>query len=413
MPKITKILAREILDSRGSPTVEATVFTKNNKASASVPSGASTGEHEAVELRDKGTRYLGKGVLKAVRNIKGPIAKRLIGRDILEQEFIDEAMIHLDGTPEKKRLGANATLAVSMACARLGAKEKDTPLFKHLTRTYKLRNTKMPRPFFNIINGGKHAGNDLAIQEYMISPKAKKFSEALRKGSEIYHALKEKLKRKYGKFAVNIGDEGGFAPPLKCIEAPLDEIMETALEFTYANDIKLAIDAAATSFYTKTRYLIEGGFKTKEWLKKWYIDTAKAYPLISIEDPFYEEDFEGFAELNKKIGKKVQIVGDDLLCTNIERINKAIEKKSCNTLLLKPNQIGTVTEAIRAAKLAMKNKWNVMVSHRSGETNDNFIAHLSVALGSGEIKSGAPCRGERLAKYNELLRIEEEYKVKS
>ena len=412
MPKITKILAREILDSRGNPTVEATVITKNSKASASVPSGASTGKNEAIELRDKGTRYLGMGVLKAVRNVKGPIAKRLIGRDVGEQEFIDEALIHLDGTPNKSRLGANAILAVSMACARLGAKEENKPLFKYLMKSFKLKDAKMPRPFFNIINGGKHAGNDIAIQEYMISPKAKKFAEALRKGSEVYHVLKKRLAKKYGKQAVNVGDEGGFAPQIKCINAPLDEIMNAALEFTYANDIKLAIDAAATSFYTKSRYLVEGGFKTKKWLSKWYEDTAKAYPLISIEDPFSEEDFEGFAQLTKKIGKKVQIVGDDILCTNVKLIEKAIKEKSCNALLLKVNQIGTVTEAVRAAKLAMKNKWKVMVSHRSGETNDNFISHLAVALGCGQIKSGAPCRGERLAKYNELLRIEEEYKIK-
>ena len=263
MPKITKILARELLDSRGNPSVEATVFTKNNRACASVPSGSSTGKNEAVELRDGGTRYLGMGVLKAVKNVKGPIAKRLIGRDVCEQEFIDEALIHLDGTPNKKRLGTNAILAVSMACARLGAEEKGQPLFRYLMKSFGLRNAKIPRPFFNIINGGKHAGNDLAIQEYMISPKARKFSESLRKGSEVYHVLKKRLAKKYGKQAVNVGDEGGFAPQMKCIDAPLDEIMNAALEFTYANDIKLAIDAAATSFYTKSRYLVEGGFKTK------------------------------------------------------------------------------------------------------------------------------------------------------
>lgn len=412
MPKIKKILAKEILDSRGNPTIETTIFSKNNKATASVPSGASTGKKEAKELRDNGKRYQGKGVLKAIKNIEGPIAKRLIGRDSEEQEFIDEALIHLDGTENKTRLGANAILAVSMACLKLTAKENELPLFKQIMNTYKLKEARIPRPFFNIINGGKHAGNGLAIQEYMITPNAKKFSESLQKGTEIYHTLKNILEKKYGKQATNVGDEGGFAPTIKNIEIPLKEIQQASKKCGYEKETKYAIDAAATSFYKKPNYIINEETKTKEWLIKWYENMIKKYPLISIEDPLQEEDFKGFSEITKNIGSKVQIVGDDLLCTNLKLIKKAIEEKSCNTLLLKINQIGTITEAIRSAKLAEQNKWKIMVSHRSGETNENFIAHLAVALGCGEIKAGAPCRGERLAKYNELLRIEEDHKIK-
>ncbi len=413
MAKITKITAREILDSRGWPTVEATVYTKNEKASASVPSGKSTGKNEAKELRDGGKRYLGKGVLKAVKNITGPIAKRLIGRDVKEQEFLDEAMIHLDGTKDKKRLGANAILAVSMAAARLASVEKRIPLFKHLMQCYGFKKAKMPVPYLNIINGGKHAGNNLAIQEYMINPRGKTFAEALCKGTEIYQTLKKQLENKYGKQAVNVGDEGGFAPQINESKKPLQEIQTAIKKLKYSRDVKLAIDAAAASFYRRGKYYFDKKLRTKEYLMNFYSNITKKYSVISIEDPFNETDFKSFAELNKKIGRKVQIVGDDLLCTNTKLIEKAVKEKSCNTLLLKINQIGTITEAVRAAKLAMQNKWNVMVSHRSGETNDNFIAHLTVALGCGQIKAGAPCRGERLAKYNELLRIEEEYKIKS
>ncbi len=407
MAKITKILAREILDSRGWPTVEAAVYTKNDKASASAPCGKSTGKNEAKELRDGGKRYLGKGVLKAVKNIKAPIAKRLIGRDVKEQEFLDEAMIHLDGTPNKKRLGANAILAVSMAAARLAANEKGIPLFKHLMQCYGFKKAKMPMPFLNIINGGAHAGNNLALQEYMINPRGKTFAEALRKGTEAYQTLKKQLEKKYGKSAVNVGDEGGFAPNINESKKPLQEIQTAIKKSGYSRDIKLAVDAAATSFYRRGKYFIDGKLRTKQWMMKFYSDIVKKYSIISVEDPFNETDFKSFAELTKKTGKKVQIVGDDLLCTNKKLIEKAIKEKSCNALLLKINQIGTITETVRAAKLAMKNKWNIMVSHRSGETNDDFISHLAVAIGCGQIKAGAPCRGERLAKYNELLRIEE------
>ncbi len=412
MALITKVKAIEILDSRGNPTIETTIYSENNSATASVPSGASTGKNEAVELRDQGKRFHGKGVMKAVENVNKIISKELIGKDVNKQTEIDKKLVNLDGTKNKSKLGANAILSVSMAVMKLSAKENNIPLFKQIMKTFNLKKARMPRPFFNIINGGKHGGNKIAIQEYLIMPKTKKFSEALQKGSEIYHQLKKNLGKKYGKTAINVGDEGGFAPMFKDSEKPLKEIMNAVKELKYQKNIKLAIDAAATSFYEHEKYEINEKLQTKEWLMRWYIDMIKKYPLISIEDPFEEEDFESFALLNKRIGKKIQIVGDDLLCTNPELIKKAIKYKSCNALLLKINQIGTITEAINAAKLAKKNKWKIMVSHRSGETNDNFIAHLAVALGCGEIKAGAPCRGERLAKYNELLRIEQEYKIK-
>lgn len=407
MLKILNVKSREILDSRGNPTVETEITTKKGISRASVPSGASTGIHEALELRDGGRRYLGKGVSKAVNNVNKIIAKKIIGKSF-DQETVDQLMIHLDGTYNKEKLGANAILSVSMAFCRAIALEKDVPLYRHIAGLFDNKKLALPVPAFNIINGGQHAGNKLDIQEYMLLPVgAKSFREALEIGSEVYHELKGLLKKDYGKGAVNVGDEGGFAPPMSCYEEPFDYIMDAVEKLGYFKKIKLGIDSAATSFYRHGKYYLEGQELSANDLIDRYMELIKAYPVVSIEDPFVEDDFDAFAKLTKQ-AKKVQIVGDDLFCTNQQRIQKGIIMDSCNALLLKINQIGTITEALDAAKLAMNNKWGVMVSHRSGETDDSFIADLAVGLGNGQIKSGAPCRGERLAKYNQLLRIEEE-----
>ncbi|MDO8511328.1 MAG: phosphopyruvate hydratase [Nanoarchaeota archaeon] len=405
MSSITSIKAREILDSRGNPTVEVDLFTKQTCQSASVPSGASTGRHEAVELRDGGKRFLGKGVQKAIKNVEQRISPLLKGVDCFEQRKIDEMMIRKDGTKNKSKFGANAVLGVSLAAARAANAEKKKFLFQHLAEISGVdRKPSMPRPFFNVINGGKHAGNKLAFQEFMIAPKAKTFAEALRMGSEVYHVLKEVIEKKYGKEAINVGDEGGFAPPLQRAEEALDLIQEAIRKAGYAGKIEIALDCAASEFYTKGKYVLQAKM-SKERLLDYYLHLIKKYPIISIEDPFEQEDFESFADLRKR--SRIQIVGDDLTVTNVTRIKKAIQKKSCNCLLLKVNQIGTLTEAFDAVKMAYENGWKVMVSHRSGETEDTFIADLAVAIGCGMIKAGAPCRGERIAKYNRLLRIEE------
>ena len=407
MSKITGIKARQILDSRGNPTVEVEVNTKNFCARASVPSGVSTGKHEAFELRDNSKEFQGLSVNKAVSNVNKIIAKKLIGKEVQEQEEIDNFLIKIDGTKNKSKLGANSILGVSMAVCRAASKEKNQELYQHIGRLYETKKFILPIPAFNVINGGKHAGNSLDFQEFMIWPvKIKTFSEALKIGSEIYHELKKIILERYGKSAINIGDEGGFAPPLTCYEEPFDLIVSAANELGYEKNIKLGIDVAATSFYRDRKYYLEGSELSANDLLNKYEEMSSIYPLISIEDPFYEEDFENFAKLVQKV-KHCQIVGDDLLTTNVERIQKAIVQGSCNCLLLKLNQIGTVTEALNSAKLAMQDGWNVMVSHRSGETTDDCIADLAVGISSGQIKSGAPCRGERVAKYNQLLRIEE------
>ncbi len=405
MSKITKIKAREILDSRGNPTLEVDLFTQQTCQSAAVPSGASTGTHEAVELRDGGRRYLGKGVQKAIHNIEQKIYPLLRGMDCHHQRKIDEAMIDKDGTKNKSKFGANAILGVSLAAARAATAEKKKFLFQHLYAIADInRKPIVPRPFFNVVNGGKHAGNQLAFQEFMIAPKAKNFAEALRMGSEVHHVLKEVIEKKYGKEATNIGDEGGFAPPLKRAEEALDLLQQAIQKAGYKGKIEIAMDCAASEFYSKGKYKLHV-IMSREKLLDYYLHLIKKYPIISIEDPFEQEDFFSFAELRKK--SKIQIVGDDLTVTNIKRIKQAIQNKSCNCLLLKVNQIGTLTEALDAVKLAYENGWRVMVSHRSGETEDTFIADLAVAIGCGMIKAGAPCRGERIAKYNRLLRIEE------
>lgn len=408
---IKSITSREILDSRGNPTLEVEVFLKNNFYTAAVPSGASTGKHEALELRDKDNkRYGGKGVLTAVRNVDKKIAPRLIGKDPAKQKEIDQLMIKLDGTENKSKLGANAILGVSLSCARAGAATKSQPLFKYLHQLSTVnRKMILPRPFFNVINGGKHAGTALPFQEFMIAPKAKTFAENLQIGTEVYHHLKSILEQKYDKSAANVGDEGGFAPPIKTAEEALDLLMLAIKKAGYSGKVDLALDCAASEFF-KNGFYYTPSKKNKEELLNYYLKLVKKYPIISIEDPFEQEDFLSFAELKRRIektGKKIQIIGDDLTVTNPERIEEAIRERSCNCLLLKVNQIGTLTEALEAVKLAYAHGWKVMVSHRSGETSDDFIADLAVGIGCGMIKAGAPCRGERVAKYNRLLRIEE------
>ncbi len=404
MAKITKIYAREILDSRGNPTVEVDIYAENKMARAAVPSGASTGKHEALELRDGGERFHGKGVLKAVENVNKIIAPAVVGMDCREQEAIDKKMIELDGTENKSKLGANAILGVSLAAARLGAATEGKHLFEYLNSEGRV----LPIPGFNIINGGKHAGNDLDIQEYMLYPEgAKNFHEALRMGSEIYHTLKEEIKKKHGKNAINVGDEGGFAPPLSTVREPLELITKAIEDSGYEGKAKIGMDSAASSFYKDGKYIVEKNEMNSGELADMYIDISKTYDIAFFEDPFAEDDWDGFIEFTKRIGDRYEIIGDDILVTNPKRIAEAVKRKACNALLLKVNQIGTLTEAKEAANLATKNGWKIMVSHRSGETTDDFIADLAVAWNTGQIKSGAPARGERVAKYNELLRIEE------
>lgn len=406
MSKILAIKARTILDSRGNPTVECDIKTNEGIFRASVPSGASTGTHEALELRDNKEEYLGQGVQRAVNNINLILAKKLKGKKI-DQKEIDEYMIKIDGTENKSKLGANAMLAVSMATTRAQAAAKKIPLYQQIAELNGTKKITMPIPSFNIINGGKHAGNKLDIQEYMIMPTgAKDFTEALKIGSEVYHVLKKNLENHFGKTATNVGDEGGFAPPLTCIEEPFDYITDAIIKLGYWKKVKLAIDCAATTYWKGKNYYLEGQEITTQKLTEKYQEMANAYPLVSIEDPYYEEDFDAYAQLKKLT--KIQIVGDDLLVTNTKRIKKAITHNSCNCLLLKINQIGTITEALQAVQTARKAGWNIMTSHRSGETTDDFIADLAVGIASGQIKSGAPCRAERLAKYNQLSRIEEQ-----
>ncbi len=405
---IKDISALQIFDSRGNPTVECSIKTEKGKFRAAVPSGASTGKYEAIELRDKGKAYLGKGVSKAIHNINKEIAPLLKGKDETKQEEIDRLMVELDGTGNKRKLGANAILAVSMAVCRAGAKAKNLPLYDYISQMSK-RDRIVPCPAFNVINGGRHAGNNLDFQEYMMLPVgAKNFKEAMQIGTETYHILKEIIEEKYGKDATNVGDEGGFAPPLDNPEEPLKLLTKAIKKAGYERKVKIGLDVAASEFFNQENYLFQGKKISKEELLDYYLKIIKKYPIFSIEDPFEENDFDSFALLTIRNGAKIQIVGDDLLVTNPNRIKKAIDAGSCNALLLKVNQIGSVSEAIDSANLAFNNGWRVMVSHRSGETEDTFIADLAVGLGAHEIKSGAPCRAERTAKYNQLLRIEKE-----
>jgi enolase len=404
--KITKVQAREVLDSRGNPTVEADVIAGNIKATAIAPSGASTGSYEAIELRDGGKRYGGKGVLKAVSNVREVISPALVGMDVTDLKAADRRMIELDGTPNKAKLGANATTAVSLAVAKAGAEARAVPMHEHLVAGSHV----LPVPMMNILNGGKHAGSNLKIQEFMIAPVgAPTFAEALRIGAEVYHSLKKQLKDAYGVGAVNIGDEGGFAPPLDTTEQALDVILKgiEAAGFEPGKDVYLAVDSAASEFYENGAYVLDGKRLSPGELVDFYDRLRSNYPLISLEDPVDENDFATMAEITRKMGAKLQLVGDDIFVTNVERLRKGIEQGAGNALLLKVNQIGTVSEAMDAAALAKRSGYAVMVSHRSGETDDSSIADITVALGCGQIKAGAPARGERTAKYNRLLRIEE------
>ena len=419
--KIKSIKAREILDSRGNPTIEVGLTLNFGVFHSSVPSGASTGKYEAIESRDGGKRYHGKGVLKAVKNINDIIGPLLKNKDVTRQKEIDDLMIALDGTENKSKLGANAIVGVSMACCRAGAAAKRLPLYKYIGQIYRGRASvnfsrgrasgNLPTPCFNIINGGAHAGNELDFQEFMIVPESRLFSERLRIASEVYHQLKDLIKKKYGDLASNTGDEGGFAPSVKDPEEAMTLILEAAEKSGYKNKIKIALDVASSQFYKEGEYKTGFGIFSTDGLLDYYSGLLQKYPILSLEDPFAEDDWQGWVMLKSKTkGSKIFIIGDDLLTTNPKKIKEAEVKKACNGLLLKVNQIGTVTEAMEAAKLAKSYDWKIMVSHRSGETTDDFIADLAVGIGADYIKSGAPARGERVAKYNRLLRIEEELK---
>ncbi len=402
---IKNIHAREILDSRGNPTVEVDVTTEIGFGRASVPSGASTGTNEALELRDKDRRYHGKGVKIAVNNVNTEIKKALLGMDVRDQRDIDRLMIGLDGTPNKSRLGANAILGVSLGVAHAAADSLGLSLYRYLGGA---NTSTLPCPTMNVINGGKHAGNELAIQEFMIQPRgAKTYSEALRMGVETYHTLGTILSKKYGVSSLNVGYEGGYAPPLANTRDALDSLINAIEETGYEEKITIGLDAAASEFYKKDRYNIDGKALSNGELLEYYADLVKTYPILSIEDPFHEEAFDDFAALTKKL-KDTVIVGDDLFVTNVRRLEKGIKMNAANALLLKVNQIGTLSEAFDAARLAQRNKYKVVVSHRSAETEDTTIADISVAIGAELIKTGAPARSERNAKYNQLLRIEEE-----
>jgi len=412
MANIEDITARQIFDSRGNPTVEAEIVIDTASGAknirACVPSGASTGTLEALELRDGAPIFFGKGVQKAIENVNTIIKPKLKGMDCSNQELIDNTMLELDGTENKSKLGANAILSVSMAVARAAACSENVPLFVHLANLSKTKPEKLPIPVLNIINGGEHAGNNLDFQEFMIIPSgANNFAEAMQIGVETYSTLKSLLKKKFGPTATNIGDEGGFAPPFVEVEEPLDIIMETLSELGYGDKVKLGMDVAASEFYNNGKYSVAGKELETPELLDLYKELLSKYPIVTIEDPFHEQDWDGFVSITSELGNKIQIVGDDLFVTNINRIKMGIEKKACNSVLLKVNQIGTVTESINAALYSFEHNYGIMVSHRSGETGDNFIADLAVAINCGQIKSGAPARSDRTSKYNQLLRIEE------
>jgi len=408
MGKIVGVKALQVLDSRGNPTVQCMIETREGVVSAMVPSGASTGSFEAVELRDGKKAFGGKSVLNAIANIEKKIAPKIMGLDPSKQEEIDNLMIELDGTPNKRKLGANAILAVSLAVARAGALSEGRMLFDYLSEKFCSDEISMPSPMLNIINGGKHAGFENDIQEHMIAPvKVKSFAEAVQVSSEVYMELKGMLKKKYGASAIGLGDEGGFAPPISSTEKRLDLIMKAAKNTGHEKKIQIALDCAASEFYKKGKYHLGKKKLDSGKLIDYYLDLAKKFPIYSIEDGFSEEDWSAWQEFTETAGSKLQIVGDDLLVTNVSRMKKAIELNACNALLLKVNQIGTLTESFKAARLAKENNWGVVISHRSGETSDSFIADLAVGISAGQCKFGAPARSERNAKYNRLLLIEE------
>ncbi|WJY68517.1 phosphopyruvate hydratase [Corynebacterium auris] len=407
MADIIHVFAREIMDSRGNPTVEAEVFLDDGShGRAGVPSGASTGQHEAHELRDEDERYGGKGVLKAVENVNEEIADALVGVEADDQRLVDLAMIELDGTDNKSRLGANAILGVSMAVARAAAEAADLPLYRYIGGP---NAHVLPVPMMNILNGGAHSDSGVDVQEFMIAPLgAATFAEALRMGAEVYHALKSVIKAKG--LSTGLGDEGGFAPSVGSTAEALDLIVEAVEKAGYAlgSDIALALDVASSEFYENGTYNFEGGQHSSEEMIQVYADLVEKYPIVSIEDPLDEDDWDGYVTLTEKLGDKVQIVGDDFFVTNPQRLAQGIERRAANALLVKVNQIGTLSETFDAVDLAHRNGYRTMMSHRSGETEDTTIADLAVALGCGQIKTGAPARSERVAKYNRLLRIEQQ-----
>lgn len=407
MSDIIHVFAREILDSRGNPTVEAEVFLDDGSHGvAAVPSGASTGEHEAHELRDGDERYAGKGVQKAVYNVNEAIADELVGVEADDQRLVDQAMIALDGSDNKKNLGANAILGVSMATAKAAADSANLPLYRYIGGP---NAHILPVPMMNILNGGAHADSGVDVQEFMIAPiGAESFSEALRMGTEVYHALKSVIKSKG--LSTGLGDEGGFAPSVESTKAALDLIAEAVEQAGYAlgEDVALALDVASSEFFEDGVYHFEGGKHTAEEMAQVYADLVDTYPIVSIEDPLDENDWAGYTKLTAELGDRVQLVGDDFFVTNPQRLAEGIEKQAANALLVKVNQIGTLTETFDAVDLAHRNGYRTMMSHRSGETEDTTIADLAVALGCGQIKTGAPARSERVAKYNRLLRIEQE-----
>jgi enolase len=410
---IHEIKAREILDSRGNPTVSAQVTLESGVVGkAAVPSGASTGTHEALELRDEDpSRYLGKGVLKAVANVKEIITPEIVGMDALEQEELDKRLIQLDGTPSKKKLGANAILSVSMAAAHAASQALNIPLYHYLG---KRKDYLLPVPLINILNGGSHADNNVDIQEFMIAPVGSpNFSEAIRASAEIFHHLK-KILRKKG-YSTAVGDEGGFAPNLKSNEEALERILESIEDAGYkaGKDIHLALDAAASEFYSDNIYVFkksDGSKRSSIEMVEFYQNLVENYPIISIEDGFAEDDWEGWKLMTDALGDKIQIVGDDIFVTNLERFKKGVRQRIGNSILIKLNQIGTLSETTETVRFAHKNGYSAVISHRSGETEDTFIADLSVALNTGQIKTGSLSRSERVAKYNRLLGIEEDLK---
>ncbi len=411
MARVKMASAREILDSRGFPTVEAeVVLDDGTRAAAAVPSGASTGEHEAVELRDGDPkRYFGKGVLKAVENVNGPLSAALAGKDAGDQLGADQALLAADGSPNKGRLGANALLSVSLALSRAAAGSAKLPLYKYLRKAYGLPEGDwlLPAPMLNVINGGKHADSGLDVQEFMVVPTgAPSFGEALRAGAEVYQALKTALK--VGKMTVSVGDEGGFAPHLKNHEAALEILERSVASAGYAGTVRLALDAASSEFYKNGHYLFEGKHCSAEVMGAIYATWVSRHGLISLEDPLAEDDWAGWKALTQKLGARARLVGDDLFVTNPKRLERGIREGAANSILIKLNQIGTLSETVETVLAAQKAGYSCIISHRSGETEDPYIADLSVALNAGAIKTGAPCRSERLAKYNQLLRIEAE-----
>jgi len=410
MTEITKIKAREVLDSRGNPTVEVDIVTENGIFRAMTPSGASAGQHEALELRDNDkSRYFGKGTLKAVENVNKLIAPKVVGMDCRYQESIDKIMIKLDGTENKDRFGANAILPVSMAVAKAGAADNNIPLYLYIGELFGVIPHKLPVPMCNVINGGKHAGQENSIQEHMLMPTgARSFTQGIRMISESYHHLAKLLKQKFGAVGTLIGDEGGFAPTqITDLNERLDLMLKAVDNAGYNGMMKIAMDPASSEFFYDGTYKIGKKSYSGGELVDFYVDLCNTYPIVSIEDGHAEDDWDSWVEMVKKLGTKIQIVGDDLFVTNTKRIQKGIKLNAANSVLIKLNQIGSVTETLNAIKMAHDEGWTAVVSHRSGETEDNFIADLVVGTSAGQIKTGAPARSDRNAKYNQLIRIEE------